>query len=91
MINKQYNINKKDINFANILALAEPKQYPKICDFCDNIFEVDLFYDNKRKADVKCPVCYSIYSIVYNELNDFNYLEFVRPPDSNFISFSVPL
>lgn len=74
MINKQYYINKKDINFANILALAEPKQLPKICDFCDEIFE--YIENTKSKEYIFCPICNSKYYIVYNELNDFYYLEF---------------
>lgn len=78
-MNKQYNINKKDINFANIVSLAEPSKYPKICDFCSNVFEADVRYGMLN--NIHCPICGSLYFVVYNALNEFYYLEFVKSPE----------
>lgn len=80
---KQISFNKKDFNFANILALAKLKQFPKICDFCDNIFEADLTANNFGDG-IRCSICFSLYFAVYNELNDFWYLEFVKGPEIVF-------
>lgn len=84
---KQISFNKKDFDFANILALAKPKQYPKICDFCNNIFEADLSnkFDNHKYDVIKCPICFSQYYVVYNELNGFYYLEFAKSPDDYIV------
>lgn len=63
-------------NFANILSLATPSKFPKICDFCGELFEA-----NMMKSSVRCSVCYSLYYVAYNDLNDFWYLEFAESPE----------
>lgn len=89
-MNKQYNINKKDLNFANILNFADKENFAKICDYCDNVFEADLVGFNFN-VGIRCPICFSLYYKVYNELNDFWYLEFVKNPEDAFVCEPNPL
>lgn len=79
---KQISFNKIDFNFANIINLANTTKYPKICDFCNNIFEISLEGKIKtRNNSLRCPICFSLYYVVYNELNEFYYLEFAKAAD----------
>lgn len=81
---KQIYKNYKDENFANILNFAKLTKFPKICDNCGEVFEANLithFHFQDRMFNIKCPVCFSMYYVVYNELNDFYYLEFAKAAD----------
>lgn len=78
---KQLNKYFSEKDFANILNFASLDKFPKICDYCGEIFEANLYNCSfKRKLNIKCPSCYSVYYVAYNDLNDFYYLEFAEPP-----------
>lgn len=82
---RQNIINYKDLDFAKIINRANSCNFPKICDFCGEIFEANLFFYSSSKKNLNCPICFSLYIVVYNDLNDFNYLEFIKPPDSIYL------
>lgn len=73
-----------DYNLHNILNFASLNKFPKICDYCENIFEADIGFlagfGNKNNR-INCPICGSLYYAVRNELNNFYYLEFVKEPE----------
>lgn len=73
---KQISRNNFFINFEQILNSASPNKFPKICDFCGELFEANIM-----KSAVRCSVCYSLYYVTYNDLNDFWYLEFAKSPE----------
>lgn len=53
--------------------------FTKICDNCGELFDYEIIPIFKLTLDnnnsISCPVCKTIYFIVYNYLNEFTYLE----------------
>lgn len=83
---KQISLNKKFIDFEKIARSANfdnLNNFVKICDFCGELFVADIgfIYQFKGTFVIKCPICFSNYCVVWNELNDFCYLEFAKSPE----------
>lgn len=87
---KQISFNKKYINFDNIKNWANEEKFPKLCNFCGEIFEFSLEFKYIYGNMIRCPICFCSYYVVYNDLNEFTYLEFSNVPEyTNLGVFSL--
>jgi hypothetical protein len=75
IVNNGYNLN-----LDKILRKNDLQNYGHLCDYCGEVFNANIVISKNRRNLLKCPNCYSLYAIVYNELNQFCYLEFVHSP-----------